>query len=97
MLFVTAVLGLLGNLVFIVVFTCNRRNLNTFHRFGHSSTKTIRAELKQTKLKTYSVSLFLTNQTFCYSNFRTFIVASINDINQGLFREDQETNQVVSF
>ena len=34
MLFVTAVLGLLGNLVFIVVFTCNRRNLNTFHRFG---------------------------------------------------------------
>lgn len=32
MLFVTAVLGLLGNLIFIAVFTCNRRNLNTFHR-----------------------------------------------------------------
>ena len=33
LLFVTAVLGLLGNLVFISVFTFNRRNLNTFHGF----------------------------------------------------------------
>ena len=33
MLFVAAVVGLLGNLIFIAVFTYNRKNLNTFHRF----------------------------------------------------------------
>ena len=38
-LIVTAILGLLGNLVFIAVFTCKWRNLNTFHRFRIASTK----------------------------------------------------------
>ena len=40
-LLVMIILGLLGNLVFIAMFTCKWRNLNTFHRFGFSSTKTI--------------------------------------------------------
>ena len=40
-LLVMIILGLLGNLVFIALFTCKWRNLNTFHRFGLSSKKTI--------------------------------------------------------
>ena len=38
-LLVMILLGLLGNLVFIAMFTCKWRNLNTFHRFGVSSTR----------------------------------------------------------
>ena len=33
LLFITAVLGVLGNIVFIVIFSCGRNKINTFHRW----------------------------------------------------------------